>query len=160
METEGSLPSSQQPSTDPYSEPDESSPQPHKSFPLRSVLIVYSYLRLGLKSGSLPFRFPNRNSACSCHLFHALLFLLILFAVITFGKEQKLRVLSCSLRNYLHPHVTSPLGANIFPSAPCSQTPLFRSCWFCSWRFAPCGFGQFFRLFGRTFFIHLQGRSK
>jgi len=33
MEPEGSLPSSQQPATDPYPEPDATTPQPHILFP-------------------------------------------------------------------------------------------------------------------------------
>jgi hypothetical protein len=45
MEPEGSLPSSQEPSTGPYPEPDRSNP----------------HLRLGLPSGLLPSRFPTNN---------------------------------------------------------------------------------------------------
>jgi hypothetical protein len=55
MDAEGSLPYSQQPATGPYPEPDESSPLP-PSFPvsLRSVLILFSRICLGLPSGLFP----------------------------------------------------------------------------------------------------------
>jgi hypothetical protein len=49
MEPEGSLPRSQEPSTGPYSEPDQSNP--FQSLSLRSVLILSTHLRLGLPSG-------------------------------------------------------------------------------------------------------------
>jgi hypothetical protein len=55
MEPEGSLPYSQEPSTGPYSEPDQSNPSHPIS--LRSILILYTYLRLGLPSGLFPSRF-------------------------------------------------------------------------------------------------------
>jgi hypothetical protein len=48
MESEGSLPCSQEPSTGPYPEPDQSSPY------RRSILTLSSHLRLGFPSGLLP----------------------------------------------------------------------------------------------------------
>jgi hypothetical protein len=58
MEPEGSLPCSQEPATGPYPEPDESSSHPHPSS-LRSILMLPSYLRLGLMSGLFPSGFPT-----------------------------------------------------------------------------------------------------
>jgi hypothetical protein len=58
MEPEGLLPRSQEPSTGPYPEPDESSPyHPHPVF-LRSILILFSHLHLGLPSALFPYGFP------------------------------------------------------------------------------------------------------
>jgi hypothetical protein len=51
MEPEGSLPCSQEPSTGPYSEPDQSNPS-HPIF-LRSILILSTHLRLGLPGPQL-----------------------------------------------------------------------------------------------------------
>jgi len=47
MEPEGSLICSQRPATDPYPEPDASSPQLSS---LKAILILYFHLRLGLPS--------------------------------------------------------------------------------------------------------------
>jgi hypothetical protein len=47
MKPEGSLPCSQEPTTGPYPEPDESNPHPY-TVSLRPVLILSSGLRLGL----------------------------------------------------------------------------------------------------------------
>jgi hypothetical protein len=46
MEPEGSLPCSKEPSNGPYPEPDESSPYHTNLFLLRSVLILFSILRI------------------------------------------------------------------------------------------------------------------
>jgi hypothetical protein len=51
METKGSLPCSQQPSSGPYPEPDESSPYHPNLSRLKSVLILSTHLRVGLPSG-------------------------------------------------------------------------------------------------------------
>jgi hypothetical protein len=53
MEPEASLPHLQETATCPCPEPAQSSPCPH-STTWRSILILFSHLRLGLPSGLLP----------------------------------------------------------------------------------------------------------
>ena len=60
MEPDGSLPHSQQLTTYPYPEPDQSSPCPYPTS-LRSILILSFHLRLGLPSRLLPSGFPNKT---------------------------------------------------------------------------------------------------
>ena len=63
MEPEGSLPQPQVPANCHYPELRSSSNQsttPHPTF-WKFILILSSYLRLGLPSGSLSFRFPHQN---------------------------------------------------------------------------------------------------
>jgi hypothetical protein len=73
MEPEGSLPCSQEPSTCPYPEPDESSPyHPHLISPT-FILILSTYLRLGLPSGHF-LAFPPiscMHSSCFPFVLHA-----------------------------------------------------------------------------------------
>jgi hypothetical protein len=52
MEPEGSLPCSQEPSTVPYLEPDQSNL--YHPISLRSILILSTHLRLGLHNGLFP----------------------------------------------------------------------------------------------------------
>jgi hypothetical protein len=66
MEPEGSLPSSEEPSTGPYPETNKSNPQ-HASYLSKPILILSTHLRLGLPSGLLPSGFPT-------NILYALLF--------------------------------------------------------------------------------------
>jgi hypothetical protein len=54
MEPDGSLPYSEEPSTGPYPQPDESSLHHPILFLLRPILTSYSRLRLRLRSGLYP----------------------------------------------------------------------------------------------------------
>jgi hypothetical protein len=53
--TEGSLPCSQEPFTDPYPEPDQSNPY----YPILSIFILSTHLSLGVPSGLFPSGFPT-----------------------------------------------------------------------------------------------------
>jgi hypothetical protein len=57
MEPGGSLPCSQEPSTGPDPEPDQSNP--YHPISLRSILIFFTHLRLGLPSGLFPSGLPT-----------------------------------------------------------------------------------------------------
>jgi len=94
METEGSLPCSQDPATGLYSELHENSPQPTKPIYLKRILILSSNLRLGLPSGLVPSCLPTTilyafltspvRAICLAHL------ILLNFITLTFGEEFKL----------------------------------------------------------------------
>jgi hypothetical protein len=133
MEPEVSISCSQEPSTDPHPEPDQSNPiqsipsHPIPSHPvsLRFILILSTYLRLGLRSGLFPSGLPN-------NILYALFFshihatclarvILVLIILITLGEEYKLR--SSSLCSFLRPPVTSSLfGPHILLSTLFSNT--------------------------------------
>jgi hypothetical protein len=64
MEAEVSLSRLQEPTSCPFSEPDQSSPCPHPSA-WRLPLILSSHLHLGLPSGLIPSSLPHQNPLCS-----------------------------------------------------------------------------------------------
>jgi hypothetical protein len=91
MEPEASLPCSQEPSTRPYPEPDQSSPSHPIS--LRYILILSPHLHLGLASGLFPSGFPTK--ILYAFVLHALpipahLILLDLIILITLDEQYKL----------------------------------------------------------------------
>jgi hypothetical protein len=77
MEPQGSLPCSQEPSSGPYPELDQSVHTPHP-ISLRSILILSSHLHLGLPSGRFPSGFHTKilyallftpiRATCPAHL--------------------------------------------------------------------------------------------
>ena len=130
MEPECSLPHSQEPSTRPYSEPDQSSPCPH-STSWRPILTFSSHLRLVLPNGLFSLGFPTKILyAPRLFPLHATylanLILLDLIAPIIFGGGCiSLRSSLCSfLRSLL---TSSPLGPNILLSTLLSNTLSLRS---------------------------------
>jgi len=97
----------------------------------RSILILSTYLRLGLPIGNFPTRFPTKTlysplsspirATCPVH------FILLYFIARTILGEQK-RSFSSSLCSLFHSPVTSSLlGPNILLNTLFSNTPSFLS---------------------------------
>jgi len=125
MEPEGPLPRLKVPATCPDPEPVQSSPWPHPTS-WKFILILSSYLSLGLPSGLFPSSFPTKTlyalilspTRATCP---AYVILLDFITRIIFVAEY--RSLSFSLRNCLHYSVNSSLlDQNILVST-LSQTP-------------------------------------
>jgi hypothetical protein len=114
MEPEGSLPCSQEPSTGPYPEPEQSNPSHPIS--LRSILILFIHLHRGLPSGLFPSGF--RTNIVYAFVFAPLLLhalpisLSLIWSLIMLGEDYKLW--SSSLCSFLQSSVTLSLfGPNI-----------------------------------------------
>jgi hypothetical protein len=103
MEPQGSLPHSQVPAICPYPEPARSSPYPPDPTSWRSILMLFSHLRLGLPSGFFPQVSPPKTlytpllsptrATCPAHL------ILLDFITRTILCEQY-RSISSSLCSY------------------------------------------------------------
>jgi hypothetical protein len=125
MEPEGSLPCSQESSTGPYPEPDQSSPYT-PSFLSKIILILSIQLRLGLPSGLFPSCFPTNIlqtflfSPLSCYMpcpSHPPDFIILIIP----HKDHKLW--SSTLCSFPQPPVTSSLfSPNILLSILFSKT--------------------------------------
>jgi hypothetical protein len=108
------------------SEPDPYSPYtPPQPIPSRSILILFTHLRLVVHSDLFPSGFPTNN--IYAFFFSPILdtyyvHLIDLIIPVIFGDEYKLW--SSSLCSFLLPPVTSSLFGLILSSAHCSQTPL------------------------------------
>ena len=119
MGSQSSLPRSQDHTTCPYNEPDQSSPRPHPTA-LRSTLTLFSHLRLGIPSGLFPSVFPTDTLytpprcpirfTCPAHLI-----LPDFFTRITFGEQYRPRN-SSSCNIFESPVTSSILGPSVFLS--------------------------------------------
>jgi hypothetical protein len=115
MAHEGSSPCSQEPSTGPYPEPDQSSPY-HPILPLQDLSKYYppTYIFVFLVvSFILPFSPIIYVCSSSPFMLHDLLILLDLTILIKLGHEYKLR--SAWLCSFLHPPVTWSLFSPNIP---------------------------------------------
>ena len=123
MELKGSLPHSQVPATCPYPETARSSPHPTS---WRSKLILSSHLRLGLPSGLFPLGSPTKTLHTPLLSPYALHEQPISFFSIGSPEQYWVRSTYHWVPHYVvfsNPLFPRPSYAQIFPSAPYSQTP-------------------------------------
>jgi hypothetical protein len=123
MELEGSLPYSQVPSTGAYPDPDQSSLYHPHSISLRSILILFTRLHLGLPSGLLSSGFPAK--ILYSFLFSFVLYSLPISSSLTFHFNYTWRreVMKLLIVNF------SPISCNIIPLrskySPRHQTDIY-----------------------------------
>jgi hypothetical protein len=112
METEGSLLCSQEPSTGPHPEPDQSNP--HHPISIRLFLILSTHLRLGVPSGLFPSGFPYMHSpfpiraTCPGHLI-----LLDLVILILLGEDSEKKTNKVFLHQHKYLGEMSHCSANL-----------------------------------------------
>ena len=130
METEGSLPHSQQSTICPYSEPYQRSPCPPPN-PWRSTLILSSHLSSAIPSGLFSSGIPTKTLYAAvvfdiCTKWPVHLILIDLITQIIF--EEEYRSWSSSLCGLLHsPVISSPSAPNTFLCTLFSNTLNLRS---------------------------------
>jgi hypothetical protein len=124
MQHEGSLLYSQEPSTGPYRQPDQSSPY-HPTISIRAILILPNHLHLRLPSGLFPSGFPA-NSIYA--FFFAPFVLYVLPIIYSLSRSFRLYLAKSAsfeaphyavFSNFLSLHLSS---VQILSSTPCSQT--------------------------------------
>jgi hypothetical protein len=126
MQSEGSLPCSQQPSTGPYPKPDQTSPYHPVLSLLRFILVLSTHPCLGLPHGLFTSVFPYQcpicipllpiQATCTAHLILLNFIILIIFGESTSYEAPHYAVFS----NLLSLHLSL---VQIFSSAACSQMP-------------------------------------
>jgi hypothetical protein len=133
MKPKGSLPYSQHPATNPFPEPDESSPHLPTPIPFRSVLILSLHLSPGLSNDLFHSRLPTKilytfltSPKCATWSAH-LIFLDLIIPIF----HEEYRLWSSSLCDFLESPVTSShWGPNILgtpASGPIKQSTVTRS---------------------------------
>jgi hypothetical protein len=115
VELEGSLPYSQEPANDPYSEPDERSQHSHP-ISLRFILIICSLLLLFVSSGHFPSSSPTKTlQAPLSHARYMLYPLSHPWLDLSNNIWRGLQLWSSSLRSFLQPPIISTFVVSNIP---------------------------------------------